>query len=327
MPGCNFQARGKTERIVKTALQRHRREKHSEQQDALERRRQQQRKRIADVRSHASVPAPAALASASAASVPASAASAPAEVIRKRPSAAAEPAPLPAGGQAESACLKRPAAAALQETQIQHIFVVTAPADRESFWEQARAELMRLGVPVSGIMRRKGIPFAAYQEQSPPLRDSALPTGLQPHTFLHFDFSERFIPWCGKHFRQHPDTDVIWWCEDDIRFHGNVSVLKMIEEASSAPAACLLWFGYGRHKGQARWGSHLTGVTRRGYEQLRQMICDSRAGDGVAHLKGLDTWLHELLRDTTAMSGAIPWVWVAPESWAGQRSHERKGRR
>ena len=223
----------------------------------------------------------------------------PAPVVRKRP-----------------ALQRRPAADTLVS-----LAVVTAPLRRDTMWERARAELLRVGFEAEHVRRRKGIDFAAYTDPSSSFQRELAP-GLKASTFLHYDFLEFFLPYCSQVFEQMPDVGVIWWVEDDIKFKAGVTAAAISAEASQH-TACLLWFGYMRVKGKPRYGSHLVGVARGGIRQLMAHLSDQRkvARDGgkpLGHLIGLDTLLHRMLRVE-----AQPWPLAvcSVEPWAHQIDH------
>ena len=311
--GCDFVSWGSSERVAKVNLQRHVRECHASNAEATRQHRQmQQRSRLA-----ASRLARNAVVSLSRSSGGTEQVERP---VLKRPSSTLE---------RPGAVLKRPSAVVQRPAAApKHLFVVTAPNSRTDFWEKAREELLQAGIPVENICRRKGLDFTEYSRPDSPLpRDGRYPPGLKRHTFLHFDFIEHFLPWCKDRFEKRDSVQVIWWVEDDIKMKMGASQVHEKLELTLQQEHCLLWAGYTKKGATPRFGSHLVGVTRVGFDRLLDFVRDSRSS-GVRevgdHLKGLDTWLWQLVDRSSDENKLCK---TAAETWAGQVRHTRAGRR
>ena len=334
--GCGYTVAGSSQRVLAVNMARHKREKHGDgDQVALQRRRQQQQSRMLAIRKQVlplAAAAPAAQASGKdihAEIVPSlstgasgSAAAPAAQGVLKRPAAVS----------AEQGVRKKPSTAhAESEAPIAdgwpHLFVVTAPKHRDHLWDTARLELIRFGADAQQVRRRTGIDMQAADAAETPLqRDWRCPEGLNRTTFLHYDFTECFLPYCAKVFRQHPCIEVIWWVEDDIKFTKD-SDYSMLEHSAKEDNACMLWYGYLNVKGEPRYGSHFVGVTRAGIVKTRRHVRDHRSSgvhEAGTHLMGLDTFLYKLSKKCDE---PMPLVRAAKSSWAGQRTHALKGRR
>ena len=331
--GCAFQSKGSEERSCRTGMQRHIREKHSKRSKMiLEKRRQQQRSRIAALRKALPAlakPAPAAMkrpASSSTSALAKPAAAAMQQAASSSTSDLAKPAPAAMKRPATSStsALVNPAPATVKRPdQTSQMFAVLSPRFREAEWERARSELLNFGVPISQIVRRTGIDFQAYSSGNSSLQRD-LPEGLKRNTFLHFDFTEKFLPWCSTTFARETQLSVIWWVEDDVCMNKTHKEMDEFMQSSLQETTPLLWFGYLRQGEKPRWGSHLLGVTRAGLPRLMNYVRDSRSsgvGKVGSHLQALDTWVYNLLAKKDSM------VKASSTSWAGQRKHERKGRR
>ena len=96
----------------------------------------------------------------------------------------------------------------LQGHAAQHLFVITCPLHRETMWVRTRYALVKMGVPTSNIIRRRGIHFDHYQQNWHRLHH--LPAGLKRSTFLMWDFHNKFLPSCSTWFENDSELQYIW---------------------------------------------------------------------------------------------------------------------
>ena len=215
------------------------------------------------------------------------------------------------------------------------LYYVTAPAHRESMWEQARDRLLAVGVPLGRIRRRHGIHWSEYEQLE---SDAAhwsdlrhdLPRGLQRNTFLMYDFHRRFLPACQEAFRASGGLSLVYWIEDDINF-ARLSRMSDINSIAASQNTCLSWLGYKRVKGKPKWGTHIMAVHRAGVDELLAVLNGKAqvARDGgrpMSYLMGLDTWVSQMCEAKTPTGRSV--AMASAKSLAQQSyTHAFVGRR
>ena len=143
---------------------------------------------------------------------------------------------------------------------------------------------------------------------------------------------------CGFHMRLclcHPVlhscsklvTSFVAFCSRSLQLHPCID--SEFHALALAGKSCLLWAGYISRKGEARYGSHLLGVSREGLKRLTKFLDKEAseaalAGDSLSYLEGLDTWIW---RGKSRTLGSMAFVHVWGESFAHQAQHSLSGRR
>ena len=208
---------------------------------------------------------------------------------------------------------------------------VTCPSHRESMWLESQKRLMESGMPASRIRRRFGIDWPSYREASlgTQRRQKDLPAGLTTSQFLMHDFHKTFLPQCRTTFSQHPEVNLVYWVEDDIKFV-KFKVFAHIHQVALAQHTCVSWLGYMRVKGRPKWGTHLLGLHRDGLKDLidqldAQAEASKAAGTPLSYLMGLDTWVCSMC---SVFVGGRAIAKASDESLASQqRGHPFVGRK
>jgi len=209
---------------------------------------------------------------------------------------------------------------------------VTSPAQRDDMFNATLSELVRIGVPVAAVRRRRGFAFRAARAGNMPVGHCARPTrppeGLRLNTFLMWDFHKNFIPTALRACEgSNNDVKVVLWVEDDTRFADGIQAQDIIAAVRNAEPS-FVWLGYILKAGKPHWGSHLLGFSPASLQIAKKTLDAAQAqsrsrGKPLQYLVGLDTWVRRVL--TTTQDGH-PVASVVSRSMACQRQHAKRGR-
>ena len=217
------------------------------------------------------------------------------------------------------------------------LLFVTCPDYRMDHHDATFAGMIEAGFEAREVHRRRGIDFSQYLNDLQAAGDGIarvgsqrLPRGLRKNTFLMFDFHRFFLPLVLSKFSEDASLEWCFWVEDDCSFAGRDATIasQVLACAASLRASGACWMGYSRRKGAPRYQSHLVALSRTGAEAMAEHLDETanaakQAGDHLAYLEGLDTFLHKAQKTTKY---GRPLVVAAPTSMARQRKHTRVGR-
>ena len=125
------------------------------------------------------------------------------------------------------------------------------------------------------------------------------PEGLRKHTFLMWDWHQRFLDMASQVFNT-SDVQFVCWAEGDIGFrkHDLLSgLLSDLRTRSSGSPACW-WTAWMKVKGEPRYGAHFGCLTRDGCSVVEDYLNSLRTraideGDPLGYLMGLDAFLYK----------------------------------